>query len=49
MSPDQSFPEVYSVAVEKARIESRKQGHTITEKQLADGSVKLTINVGGAA
>ena len=36
-------------AVEKARIESRKQGHTITEQQLADGSVKLTINVGGAA
>lgn len=38
-----------SYAVEKARIEARKQGHTVTEQQLADGSVKLTINVGGAA
>ncbi len=38
-----------SYAVEKARIEARKRGHTVTEKQLADGSVKLTINVGGAA
>jgi hypothetical protein len=36
-------------AVEKARIEARKQGHTMTEQKLADGSVKLTINVGGAA
>ena len=38
-----------SYAVEKAHIEARKQGHTMTEQQLADGSVKLTINVGGAA
>jgi len=36
-------------AVEKARIEARRKGHTCTEQQLADGSVKLTINVGGAA
>jgi hypothetical protein len=36
-------------AVERARIEARKQGHTVTEQQLSDGSVKLTINVGGAA
>ena len=38
-----------SYAVEKARIEARKQGQTVTEQQLADGSVKLTINVGGVA
>lgn len=38
-----------SYAVERARIEARKQGHTVTKQQLADGSVKLTINVGGAA
>ena len=37
-----------SYSVEKARIEARKRGHTITEQQLANGSVKLTINVGGA-
>ncbi len=36
-------------AVEKARIEARKRGHTVTEQQLADGSVKLSINVGDAA
>jgi len=36
-------------AVEKAKIESRRRGHTCTEQQLADGSIKLTVNVGGAA
>ena len=36
-------------AIEKATIESRKQGHTVAEQQLDDGSVKLTINVGGSA
>lgn len=36
-------------AVEKTKIESRKAGHTCTEQQLADGSVKLSINVGGSA
>ncbi len=36
-------------ACEKSRIECRKKGHTLTEQTLADGSIKLTINVGGAA
>ncbi len=36
-------------AVEKARIEARKRGHSVTEQSLADGSIKLTVNVGGAA
>ena len=36
-------------AIEKARLEARKNGHSITEQPLADGSVKLTIQVGGAA
>ena len=35
-------------AVEKARLESRKRGHTLTEQSLSDGSIKLTITVGGA-
>ncbi|MDB5334588.1 MAG: hypothetical protein JWN70_207 [Planctomycetaceae bacterium] len=35
-------------AIEKARIEARKKGHTVTEQALADGSIKLTIQVGGA-
>jgi hypothetical protein len=37
-----------SYAVEKARIEARKRGHTVVEQALPDGSVKLTIQVGGA-
>ena len=36
-------------AVEKARIEARRQGHTVMEQLLADGSIKLTVTVGGAA
>jgi len=38
-----------SYAVEKAKIEARRQGHVCTEQPLADGSIKLTISVGGAA
>ena len=34
-------------AVEKCRAEARKRGHTVTEQTLADGSVKLTLQVGG--
>jgi len=36
-------------AVEKARIEAAKRGHSVTERALADGSVRLTITVGGGA
>jgi hypothetical protein len=36
-------------AVEKAKIEARRRGNTCTEQQLADGSIKLTVNAGGAA
>ena len=39
-----------SYAVEKAKIEARKRGHAVTEQQLSDGSIRLTIQVvGGAA
>ena len=34
-------------AVEKAGIEARKRGHSIVEQLLVDGSIKLTVNVGG--
>jgi hypothetical protein len=40
---------VQMYCVEKTRIEARKKGHQITEQTLADGSIKLTIRVGGAA
>ena len=34
-------------AIEKAAIEARKRGHSVVEQVLADGSIKLTISVGG--
>ncbi len=36
-------------AVEKARLEARRQGHRVSEQALADGSIKLVVHVGGAA
>jgi hypothetical protein len=36
-------------ALETAKIEARKQGYATTEQTLADGSIRLTINVGGGA
>ena len=36
-------------AAEKAKLEARKRGHSVLEQSLADGSIKLTIQVGGAA
>jgi hypothetical protein len=38
-----------SYAIERARIEARKKGYTVTEQQLSDGSVKLTVQVTGGA
>jgi hypothetical protein len=35
--------------LEKARIEALKRGHSVSERALADGSVKLTVTVGGGA
>jgi hypothetical protein len=34
-------------AVEKARIEARKRGHSVTEQKLKDGSIRLSIQVNG--
>ena len=36
-------------AVEKATIEARKRGHAVAEQSLSDGSIRLVIQVGGAA
>lgn len=38
-----------SYAIERARLEARKQGYDITETAMTDGSVKVTIHTGGAA
>ena len=36
-------------AVERATIEARRRGHTAFEQAMKDGSIKLTVQVGGAA
>ena len=42
-----AFRQAY--AVEKTHLEARRQGHTVQERSLADGSVKLTIQLGDAS
>jgi hypothetical protein len=42
-----SFLQAY--AVEKAKIEARKKGHAVSETRLDDGSIRVTVRVGGAA
>jgi len=41
------FLQIY--AVEATKVQAHKQGHSVTEQNLADGSIKLTVQVGGAA
>jgi hypothetical protein len=36
-------------ACEKAKLEARRAGHTVIEQPLADGSIKLTLQVAGGA
>ena len=38
------FVQAYSI--EKATLEARRKGYSVVEQPLADGSVKLTLNVG---
>jgi hypothetical protein len=40
---------VQAYCVELAKIEARKKGYSVTEQPLADGSIRLSIQVGGAA
>ena len=40
---------VQAYCVEKAKLEARRQGHSCREQPLSDGSIKLTLQVGGAA
>jgi hypothetical protein len=48
---DEQHPDRFlqAYAVERAKAEARKRNHTVTEHLLADGSVKLVIQVQGAA
>ena len=36
-------------AVEKAKLEARKKGHTVSETRLKDGSVRVVVKIGGTA
>jgi hypothetical protein len=36
-------------AVEKSALEARRQGYTVIEQPLANGSIKLTVQVGSDA
>ncbi len=36
-------------ATEKATLEARRQGHSVLEQALPDGSIQLTVQWGGAA
>jgi len=36
-------------AVEKAKLEARRKGHSVSETRLEDGSIRVTVRVGGAA
>ena len=36
-------------AAEATKIRARQRGHSVTEQRLEDGSVKLTVSVGGEA
>ena len=38
------FMQIY--AVEKAKIEARKQGHNISERAMQDGSILVQVHVG---
>ena len=40
---------VQTYCIEKATLEARRKGYSVVEQPLADGSVKLTVNLGGAA
>lgn len=36
-------------ACEKTKLEARRAGHTVTERSMPDGSIRLSIQTGGAA
>ena len=38
-----------SYAVEKAKLEARRQGRSVTEQSLDNGSIRLLVQVSGAA
>jgi hypothetical protein len=47
-SPAKLSEFLQAYAVERAKIEARKKGHTVTEQTLVSGDIKLTIHVSGS-
>ena len=47
--PEQLDRLLQAYSVEKARIEAQKRGHSVVEQSLADGSIKLVIQMGGGS
>lgn len=47
--PAQLHQFLQAYAVEKATIEARKKGYSVSEEKLNDGSVRLVVQVGGVA
>ena len=43
MNRNRSVPDVYFAAVEKAKLEARKKGYSVSEQALNDGSIRLQI------
>ena len=41
--------DIVMMQIEKAKIEARKKGHSVTEQQLEDGSIKVVVQIGGAS
>ncbi|AMV16413.1 hypothetical protein [Planctomyces sp. SH-PL14] len=41
------FSDVHSECFEKAKLEARRQGHSVTEQALESGSIRPTVQVGG--
>ncbi len=48
-NPEELHKLLQCYVVEKTKIEARRQGHTVSELPLTDGSIKLTIQVQGGA
>ncbi|HQX54197.1 MAG TPA: DUF1257 domain-containing protein [Planctomycetaceae bacterium] len=48
-APQQLDRFMQGYAVEKAKLEARKKGHSVFEQPLSDGSIKLVVQVGGVA
>ena len=47
--PLEAFEALRAADNERAKLEARLQGHSVVEQPLQDGSVKLTVTVGGVA